>query len=284
MKKMFMALVVFTCMAGVAHAGEAALKVSVSSMLSPKETYSEYKKIVDYLGKKLGRKAELVQNGSYEQTNRLLKDSAVDIAFICSGPYVDARDGSGVEILAAPVTKESYRSLIIVKAGSPYKGIKDLKGRTFAYTDPDSNTGCWVPKYMLFKQGIDPEKFFGRTIYTHSHDNSVEAVAKGLADGAGVDSIIYHYMVVKGYPAMKDIKVIDQSEAFAMPPVVVPKGTDPKLKAAARKALLEMDKDPEGKGILGGLLIEKFSVPSDADYASVRKVRDYIKKHGKEKR
>jgi len=265
-----------------AAAEERVMKVALGSMMSPQGTFKEYRSMVDYLGRKLGVKAELVQRESYAKTNQLLKESKVDLAFICSGPYVRAKKEFGVELLAVPVpSKTKYRSLIIVKKDAPFKTLKDLKGKTFAYTDPDSNTGCTVPMYMLAKLGEDPDSFFGKVVFTRSHDNSVEAVNKGLVDGAAVDSLIFTYMAAKGYPEAAGIKVIDESEAFGVPPVVVPRGIDPKLKAAARKALLGMNRDPEGKKILDGLMIEKFVVPSDSDYDGVRRVNDYLRKHRK---
>jgi len=269
--------------AAPALAGEGPLKVAIAAMLSPKETFVEYRRMVEYIGNKLGRKVELVMRKDYAETDSLLRDSAVDLAFICAGPYVQDRKEFGVELLAAPVVrgKTSYRSFIIVGKGSPYRSLKDLRGKSFAYTDQNSNSGCWAPMYMLAKKGIDPDRFFSKVIYSHGHDSSVEAVANGVVDGAAVDSIIYEYMVAKGSSSARGVKVIEESDDFGIPPVVVPKGLDPRLKAEARKVLLDMHQDPEGRKILGALFIDKFVVPADKSYDSVRDINEYVKKLNK---
>ena len=80
---------------------------------------------------------------------------------------------------------------------APFNWLEDLKGHTFAFTDPDSNTGRLVPLYWLAALHTRPETFFGRSIYTYSHDNSIMAVARGLVDAAAVDGLIWDYYAKK---------------------------------------------------------------------------------------
>ncbi len=283
MRKMALLALLFLFAAPVpAGAAEHTLKVAVGAMLSPKETFVEYRRLVEYIGHKLGRRAEMIQRKDYSQVDQLLRDSAVDLAFICTGPYVQDRKEFGVELVAAPVVRgrSTYRSLIIVGKEAPYRSLRDLRGKSFAYTDPDSTSGCWAPMRMVALLGEDPDRFFSKAVFSNGHDNSVDAVAKGAVDGAGVDSIIFEYMKAKGNPAALKVRVIDESGTFAIPPVVAPKGTDPKLRAEARKALLEMHQDPEGKKILDALCMDKFIVPADRDYDSVRELSTYINRRG----
>jgi len=256
------------------------VRIAIGAMISPKETFIEYRRLVDYIGEKIGRKAEILQRGSYEGIDSLLREGAVDLAFICSGPYVDDKASFDVDLLAVPVVrgKTTYRSYIIVRKAAPYYTLSDLKGKSFAFTDPESNTGHDVPLYMVSKMGEDPDRFFSKTIYTRAHDNSVEAVSSGLVEGAGVDSVIYEYMLAKNYPAVKDTRVLVASDPYGMPPVVTPKGVDPKLRAAARKALLDMHRDPAGRKILDSLLIDRFVAARDSDYDGVRAVEEFVNK------
>ena len=83
-----------------------------------------------------------------------------------------------------------YHSYFIVNTNSSIQSFDALKGKTFAFTDPHSNTGCLVPTYVLAKRGETPDSFFKEAFFNNSHDNSIKAVAQGLSDGAAVDSLI----------------------------------------------------------------------------------------------
>lgn len=61
--------------------------------------------------------------------------------------------------------------------------IEKVRGRTVAFTDPNSTTGYLFPAQQLFKQGIDPERDV-RGIFVRSHDAAVLAVYAGDTDVA----------------------------------------------------------------------------------------------------
>src|SRR5512133_172972 len=146
-----------------ARAEEAPLKIGLAAMISPKETLIFYNGLLGYVGQKLGRKVEMVQYRTYDEMDAALEKRDLDIAFVCSGPYVKDRQKFGAELLVAPQSygKPFYHAYIIAPAGSPAKKLADLKGKSFAFTDPKSNTGKIVPTYMVSKEfGMPPEKFF----------------------------------------------------------------------------------------------------------------------------
>src|SRR5659263_537656 len=78
------------------------LRIGVATMVSPKETLSVYNEIVNYIGKKLGKKTIIVQRPTYAQMNELVENKHVLAAFICSGPYVEGHAKFAMELLAAP--------------------------------------------------------------------------------------------------------------------------------------------------------------------------------------
>jgi phosphonate transport system substrate-binding protein len=122
---------------------EDVLKIGVSAMISPKETLAVYHEIVDYVGEKLGKKTKLVQRATYAEMNDLVKNKGVVAAFVCSGPYVEGYEEFGMEIVVVPQMYNDtvYYSYIIVNKNSTIKRFKELRGKTFAFTDPKSNTG-----------------------------------------------------------------------------------------------------------------------------------------------
>ena len=258
------------------------LRVAVASMVSPKETFKSYQDMLQYLGARLDRPIELVQRKTYAEVNELIRAGSIDLAFICSQSYVQGQQQFGMELLAAPAVRGEalYRAYIIVPAESPVTRFDELRGKVFAFTDPDSNTGRLVPTYLLWQKGESPESFFRETVYTYSHDNSMRAVADRLVDGASVDSLAYDYTLTQNPELAARTRVIYQSELFGSPPVVVPPGLSEDLKGQLREALLAMDRDYRGKAILGSLMIDRFVVPDQSSYEPIREMLRKVQGQG----
>jgi len=250
------------------------LKVAVAAIISPKETFVYYRQLLDYIGKKMGREIRFIQRKTYEEINELLAKGQIDLAFICSGPYVVGKEKYGFQLVATPEVQNShfYHSYLIVNKTSAFRTLEDLRGRVFAFSDPDSNTGKLVPTYWLSQLGERPETFFTKTIYTYSHDNSILAVAKALVDGAAVDGLIWEYYHRKNPIFTSKTRIIRKSEPYGIPPMVASNAIPPELMTKIRKLLFSMHKDPEGQAILKELMIDKFIVPKDKWYDSIRKI------------
>jgi phosphonate transport system substrate-binding protein len=121
-----------------------------------------------------------------------------------------------------------------------------------------------------------PDAFFSKTTITGSHDKSIEAVAKKVIDGAAVDSLIYDYLVATNPVYTKLTRVLEKSPPYGIPPVVANKAMDPQLKASIRAAFLAMADDPAGKAILEKIKVDKFIIPRDEDYDSVRDMEKWL--------
>ena len=248
------------------------IRIAIGSMMTPREGYAYYKHLLDYIGEKMGRPVKLIEREKYAEINALLKTGYLDVAFICSMPYVDGHKKFGLELLVIPQIngKTEYYSYIIVPVDSPVKTFKELRGKTFAFTDPDSNTGKLVPTYMLFKMNETPDSFFKEYIFTYDHDKSIKAVAKKIVDGAAVDSLIWDYYNKFNPELTSRTKIILRSPPYGIQPVVVPPGIAPEIKNKLRKIFLNIHKDEKGKKILEGMMIDKFVVGNDASYDSIR--------------
>ncbi|PKN28393.1 MAG: phosphate/phosphite/phosphonate ABC transporter substrate-binding protein [Deltaproteobacteria bacterium HGW-Deltaproteobacteria-21] len=240
------------------------LRVAVAAMISPKETFVSYRDLLTYIGHKIGRETEFIQRKTYREVNDLLGMGRIDIAFICSGPYAAGRKQYGLELLAVPQIQgaHDYRSYLIVK-NDGFRTIEDLKGRVFAFTDPESNTGRLVPSFWLERIGERPESFFGRLIYTYSHDNSIRAVARGLVDGASVDSLIWDYYNRRNPGLTGSTRVIRQSEPYPVPPVVASRVLGKNDRDRISQALVSMHTDQEGRRILDHLGFDRFILPPE---------------------
>lgn len=271
-----------------ARENDTAVKVAIASVVSPKESYVYYEEMIQYISQKLHGPVKTVQRRSYQEINQLIQNNEIDFAFICGGAYID-NDGNttpGMKLLVAPQVygNITYNSYIIVPNNSNYTNFLDLRGRKFAFSDPLSNSGKLYPTYRLALINETPRSFFGvdesgrnNSFFTYSHDNSIIAVAEGLADGAAVDSLVYEYMKNTSPEIIAKTRIIEISPPFGIPPVVVPEVIDPFLEQRLKDIFLNMDKDEEGKKILSKVFIDRFIYINDNAYDSIREMRKRVK-------
>lgn len=248
------------------------LRVAVSAMISPKETYVYYEELLKYMGKQIGYEIILIQRKTYSEVNELFPKQLIELAFVCSGPYAAGKQKYALEGLAVPVVrgKPFYQSYLIVQKKSSYNSLEDLRGKIFAFTDPDSNTGTLVPRYWLSQLNETPASFFNHTTYTYSHDNSILAVAKGLVDGATVDGHKWEFYNAKNPYFTSKTRVIKKSDYYGSPPLVASSMLDSKLKSRIQEAILTMHNTREGKTILANLMIDRFELIEDEWYNKIQ--------------
>ena len=258
--------------------GKQKLIVAVSAMISPKETFKYYEDLFNYISNKIDYEVEFKQRRTYQEVNALLAHNEVDLAFICSGAYVIEKENSNIEILAVPVCdgKPLYQAYIIVSDDSGIEKYDDLQGRSFAFTDPLSNTGKLYAEKRCKELGFRSQDFFSDILYSNAHDISMQLVAKNVVDGATIDGLIYDF-IQGSYPSkVENLKVIEKSEFYGIQPVVVPAGIEPGFKAELLAIFLSLHNDSLGKQILDNLFIDQFIEGDDQDYNSIRACNEFV--------
>ncbi|GAB4160558.1 MAG: phosphate/phosphite/phosphonate ABC transporter substrate-binding protein [Candidatus Promineifilaceae bacterium] len=250
------------------------LRVAIAAIVSPQGTVDSYGPLLHYLETELDRPIELVQRRTYREVNDLIQSGDVDVAFVCTSAYVIGKQEFGMQLLVAPeVMGESvYHALLIVPAGSQAQSMADLRGSVFAFTDPISTSGHNYPLALVQQLGETPESFFSRTFYTYSHDDAIRAVANRVADGAAVDSLVYNFAITREPKLAEETRIIHQSPAFGIPPVVVGPQMRPQLAAQLRSLFLNMHTTQAGAAALQTAGVDKFVLIDDAAYDSVREL------------
>jgi phosphonate transport system substrate-binding protein len=258
------------------------LRVAVAAVISPRSTLESYDALLDYLSRRLERPVQLVQRQTYAEVNDMVRVGQVDLAFVCGGAYVEGQREFGMELLVAPQMNGGtvYYSYLIVPSDSPARGLSDLRGTVFAFSDPLSNSGRLAPAYQLLQLGATPETFFSRTIFTYSHDNSIRAVASKLVDGAAIDSLVYESLIASNEDLAAKTRVLEKSPPYGIPPVVVHPALNPELKSQLRAALLQMNVDADGRAALARLRIDRFVVIDTRAYDSIREMARVVRGWG----
>lgn len=256
------------------------LKVAVSSILSPKETFESYEDIFQYISTQLDIPIEFHQQRTYEETNAMLEEGQLDLAFICSGAYADLNPDTGVELFAFPVCngEKFYKGYIITHESYQAESLEDLAGTSFAFTDPLSNTGYLYVKHRLMEMGREHESFFGSTLFSNGHDVSIQMVSKGIVDAASVSNLVFEYLKEKSPGRVENVKIIEVSENYGMPPVVVTSRLDTVTRNQIKALFAHMHEDSNAKVFMDELLIDRFIFTGkDEDYNSIREMRDTLR-------
>lgn len=239
-----------------------------------------YERIAAYVADRIGQPTHLLSGVGWEERHRMLDDGRVQVAFICGLPYSQKfnRPDRPIELLAAPVmVSERYRGQpiyftdVIVRRDSPFRSFADLRGKSWAYNDPESNSGYNMPRDHLVRLG-ETSGYFGRTVASGSHQASIGMVVDGAVQAAGIDSVVLD-LEFKSRPELTlQLRIIESLGPCPIPPVVVSSRLPAGLKTALREALVGMHENPPGRAILSDGLIARFVEVRDADYDKIREM------------
>ncbi len=222
-----------------------------------------------YLEAATGARVQFVQRGVYSPIIDGLRAGQIDVAWICGFPYVlHARE---FHLLAVPLWRGRplYQSYLIAGSHSAATALADLRGRSFAFSDPLSNSGYLYVRYLLAQQKQRIDDFFGRSFFAHSHPNVVEAVAEGLAEGGAVDGYVWE-VLAQVMPALTQrTRVLQRSPHFGFPPLVAGAHVEAASRARVQQALLAMHEAPDGRAVLAELRLDRLDAGKPALFDSI---------------
>ncbi len=235
-----------------------------------------------YLSRKMGRTVEFVLRKSYRDVMDLLDSGGIEFAWICGYPYIQSRKPETLQLLAVPVYRghPRYHSYIIVHHNSGYKRFSDLKGKIFAFSDPDSNSGFLYPLTLMREKGEKPDTFFRQTFFTFNHAETVQAVSEQVADGGAVDSYIWESLAVSRPDITEKTRIIDRSPSFGFPPIVFRLGTNANTVQLMKDTLEHMDNDTEGQELLAQLKLDGFGHYPDSLFNEIRAMANKVQRTG----
>jgi phosphonate transport system substrate-binding protein len=213
-----------------------------------------YRFLAERFADRLGRPVELVVGSSFDQFER----GEVDLGVICGLPYVWLADRRPrpVEPLAAPVLagdryggRPVYYSDVVVHRDSPIACLEELRGCSWAYNEPASQSGHTVTLYSLVRMGARPG-FFARVVEAGFHQRAIRLVAAGAVDAAAIDSQVLA-VELRGHPRLADrLRVVDAFGPSTIQPVVAASRLPEQLKDEVRELLVELADDPTARPVL----------------------------------
>ncbi len=241
----------------------------------------------EYLARTLGVKVTVRIASDYAAA--IEGQRAGNIHIVSYGPAAYVRAWSvtkgGVEPFVTTINADGsvgYYAVAYVRADDKAKSLEDLKGRNLGLVDPNSTSGNNVPRFAMNKLNIDPATFFGKIVYTGSHENAVIALKQGTVDVAfnwwnsETDSNLTR-MVNKNMAKTEDFRTIFKSPLIAGSPYAYLTAMPQPLKDAILKAFIgapkadkaAFDKLSDGKDL-------GFKQVTHADYQTIVDLQEFV--------
>ena len=235
---------------------------------------------VRHIGDQLGVDTSFVSNLPWQERERRLDAGQIHAAWMCGLPYVRRADLADrpIELLAAPVMKAPryedrpiYFSDVVVRRDSPFRTFADLRGASWAYNEPGSQSGYNVVRYHLATLG-EVEGYFGRVVEAGAHQTSLRMILDGQIDASAIDSTVLEMEFERNPTIRSALRIVETLGPSPIPPWVVVRSLPQEQRQGLRGALLGMHHDRRGREILARGHIARFERVVDSDYDSIRRM------------
>ena len=266
------------------------------AMVPTEETVAElelYKPVTDRMAMLTGKEIQFFMPTSYASVVEGLLGGFVHVAVLGPYSYVIAHEKDPtVEVFATYAKKPGYmqeegpgyRAALITKKGSGFTTIESLKGVTLGLVDPGSTSGNLMPRVVFGDViGMDLDEYFGKVVYTGSHELSSVAVGKGKVDAAFVATHRFDNVVHKGEIGLDDVNVLWKSDPIPQDPFVYRNDLCQEIRAKIVDTFMGLKDQPAAKKFLDNVKSNTFVPMMSQDYDIIRKLKaakDAKKKSG----
>lgn len=234
------------------------LTIGISSGENETDAIARTQPYADYLSRELGVPVKIVRGTDYAAVIEAMRSGHVQFASVGPAAYALARKVMGEDIAPVAVTLDQdgnlgYYSVIAVRADSPYQSLEDIKGKSFAFADPNSTSGYAVPSYYLSTElKTSAADYFSEVAFSGGHEQSVMALVNGT-----FEAVATHWrnetagniqsMEKKGLIPAGSTRIIWKSPVIPNTPVMMLTTLPQELQDAFKTALMAFpEKDPAG--------------------------------------
>jgi len=242
----------------VAFAGPFTFTIGIVPQYEQRKLHAIWKPIVEDLERKTGFTFHLNSTLTIEKFERAIERG--DFDFIYMNPYhiVQVHDSQGYIPLVADRTP--LRGILVVRKDGPIKSPGDLDGKTVAFPSANAIGATILPRAdleQIFHADVKP-------VYVKTHSSVYLHVVKELASaGGGVEKTLQEQD-----DAVKNaLRIIYRTRVIPSHPVAAHPRVPSGVRETVRRALLDMNNDPEGRAMLQKVPVGQFVPVGYDDYA-----------------
>lgn len=234
---------------------------------------ARFRLLGEYLGRKIGVPVRFTILSRYGNILERFEAERMDGAFFGSFTGALAIERLGVVPLARPVNLDgssTYHAHLFVRRDSGIRTVADMRGKRMAFVDRATTAGYVFPLAWLRENGIAKhQELFSEAYFTGSHDAAIDAVLDRKADVGAAKHSIYDRVRKDNHRVDDELVILAESPPVPSNGLCVRRDLEPDLKEAFRRALLELERDPEGARILAQLGAVRFIETTAVDYQPV---------------
>ncbi|MGA3401106.1 MAG: phosphate/phosphite/phosphonate ABC transporter substrate-binding protein [Acetobacteraceae bacterium] len=234
-----------------------------------------YQHIGDLIGEKLGCQVQVFVTTNYNAEIEAMRNDKLEIGEFGPLGYVLAHQVAKAQAVAAfsnaDGKPDSYWASIVTYPGSGIKTVADIRGHSFAFSDPASTSGHLFPAYGLRKAGLDPDHDL-RPIYAGSHTASFEALYNHKVDAGELNSAQIESATQRGHYKDGDVVFLWKSDPIPTDPITLRGDLPESFKQRATQVLqtLDLSSLPETDRKIMGLGGMHFVPQTDQAYDPIR--------------
>ena len=216
--------------------------------------------ILKYLEEKTGYEIRFATTRNIKTFEKRLASGKYDFAYMNPYHYTYFHDQSGYEAFAKAKNKR-LKGILVVRKDSQFKDMADLDGEELAFPS-NAFAANLVPRALFDDAGLDVSPQ-----YVSSHDAVYRNVAKGRYPAGGGVMRTFKNASPEFRNKLRILWTTDgyTPHAFASHPRV-PEAAVQRIK----KAMLEMERDPEGKKLLKKIRLKGIEAGQDREWDDVR--------------
>ncbi len=269
--KYILSILLIFIFSGLSHSTE--LTIGLIPEQNVFNQMAKYKPLGEYIEKKTGIKIKFTILSRYGNIIENFYKKKLDGAFWGSFTGAMAIKKLDIQFLARPVNLDgnsTYHGYIFVRKDSGIKDVAGMRVKTIVFVEQATTAGYIFPMAYFKEHGIkNIDGYFKEYYFAGSHDHAIYAVLNRKADIGCAKNTIFD-LLARNDPRLKENLVI-----LAKSPVVPSNGLGIRkeiafeVKADIKRALLEMDNDPEGQEVLKHYGALRFIETRESDYDPV---------------
>ncbi len=247
--------------------------------VEPFDTSAKLVPIYDHIGKLLGEKigceVKIYVATNYNAEIEAMRNGKLEIGEFGPLGYVLAHQIAKAQAVAAFSSKDgkpdTYWASLVTYPQSGIKTVGEIRGHSFAFSDPASTSGHLFPAYGLRKAGVDPDKDI-KALFAGSHTASYEALYNHKVDAGELNSEQLESATQRGHYKPGDLVFLWKSDPIPTDPITVRGDLPAGFKQRVTEALqtLDLSSLPEADRKIMGLGGMRFVPQTDAAYDGIR--------------
>jgi phosphonate transport system substrate-binding protein len=242
---------------------------AVHPLHNPQKLAATYQPLVDLINRRLkGARVELLATRDYPTFNARLR--ARGPALLLPNPWQTLEAIKvGYRVIAMAGDAKDFRGLLLARRDSPIREVSDLKGKVVSYPAQTALAACIMPQLFLHKRGLDVNRDIVNA-YVGSQESSILQAYLGKAAVAATWPPPWRMFQQEHPREAAELRVIWETPSLVNNSVMLRDDVPPAVAESILQTLLTLGHSAEGRLVLAGMSMSRFSAADNATYDPVR--------------